>query len=87
MVDDTTISDGEVFKAGRVAISARRRTITIFLIPLLATLVLLYTGDAIAKHILHQRMVQYNYGVACRYYGEEKGRKRYDRTQHGAYKH
>ncbi len=28
-----------------------------------------------------------NYGVACRYYGEEKGRKRYDRTQHGAYKH
>ena len=38
--------------------------LVIFLISLLATLALLYTGDAIAKHILYQRMAQYSIASA-----------------------
>ncbi len=52
------------WKAGCVAISVRIRTIAVFLISLLATFSLLYTGDAIEKHFLHQRMEQYSLASA-----------------------
>lgn len=60
--DDKIIEDGEVYKERLGTI--QKRTIIIFTIAFVATLMLLYICDGIRREVVHQRMLQYNITTA-----------------------